>query len=352
MKTFRRLRKAPGRIIDLSGVKYLHFGGTSYLGLSTNQRYIDLYIEGIKRYGLNTGTSRSNNIQIDLYPEAEKEVAQRFGFKDAILTSSGYLAAQLCVQSLAGKGEVIYAPNAHPSLRSENTTLATPTNSFAEWATATVKQINTSSKQDFVIITNAIDNLRPELYDFAPLNGIQSGKKIYLIIDDSHGIGIIKENKCSIAQIFDKSKIEPIIVASLAKGLGTDAGIILGATELIDNLRYHPIYTAASPPSPGSIYALLHGQEIYLEEREKLQLNIKHFTQILNNDHLFIDLFPVITVDKASLDRFMYNSNIIISSFPYPNIKDKALNRIVISSSHRAPDLDTLAKKLNSFMLL
>jgi 8-amino-7-oxononanoate synthase len=95
--------------INIDGTSYLYFGGTAYLGIPQSQDFINLYIEGTKKFGLNNGTSRTNNIQLGIYDEAEKVAAKRFKADDALITSSGYLAAHLTVKALSELGQVIYA---------------------------------------------------------------------------------------------------------------------------------------------------------------------------------------------------------------------------------------------------
>ena len=78
MTTFRNLSQSTGRTIHMDDQSYLFFGGTAYLGLLDNKDYIELFKEGIDRYGLNNGTSRTNNVQLGIYAEAEKFMAGRF----------------------------------------------------------------------------------------------------------------------------------------------------------------------------------------------------------------------------------------------------------------------------------
>src|SRR5690606_14407909 len=77
MSSFQELHQPIGRIIRQAGKGYHFFGGTAYLGLSTNEEYTELFKEGVDRYGLNNGTSRSNNVQLGIYKDAESNMASR-----------------------------------------------------------------------------------------------------------------------------------------------------------------------------------------------------------------------------------------------------------------------------------
>lgn len=102
---FKAINQPFGNKIAVDGKSYLYFGGTAYLGMPTNPDFIKLYVEGIGKFGLNNGTSRTNNIQLGIYDEAEKASAARYGAAAALITSSGYLAAQLTVKALANAGD-------------------------------------------------------------------------------------------------------------------------------------------------------------------------------------------------------------------------------------------------------
>ncbi|MBD1428786.1 aminotransferase class I/II-fold pyridoxal phosphate-dependent enzyme [Sphingobacterium sp. DN04309] len=351
MNSFRHLHQPTGRIIAMDQREYLFFGGTAYLGFLVNPEYQLLVKEGIQLYGLNNGTSRSNNVQLGIYDEAEAVLAARFGYADTALFSSGYLAAQATVKSLALNGKIYYAPNSHPALwiADKPNVLA---EDFSEWITSVVKEINDSSEENFVIIANAIDNLKPELYDFSPLKNIKHSKKVILILDDSHGLGVVNKDSISanILALSACTHIDVVVVASLAKGLGTDAGLVLGDKEVIAKIKQCPIFMGASPSSPAFIYALVKSQAIYNEAFDKLQQNIRLLSSYLKPswgiNH--VSDFPVFTSINSNLYRHLYQNDILISSFPYPLPTSALLNRIVISALHSENDIQKLTEVLQS----
>lgn len=342
MKDFTHLHQPTGRLISDEDRTYLFFGGTSYLGLLVNEAYIDVYKQGISIYGLNNGTSRNNNIQLGIFDIAEEAAALRFGFEDAMLVSSGYLAAQLVVRVLALHGTLLYAPNSHPALWFD----VNPGVSglMDSWLRDVVKHINASKEESFIIVSNALDNLTPQHYDFSPLLQIDSNKRIVLLVDDSHGIGVVRKNKVSTElSMFDNTGIDVVVVASLAKGMGTDAGIILSSNKWIQRFRKSSFFTGASPASPAFMYAFTNSQEIYSDEFNKLQQNIKLLSDLIGNSLSHIPNFPVFSSTNPKLYQKLVQEGFLISSFPYPLETDPPLNRIVLSSLHNADDLKKIA---------
>ncbi|WP_104384818.1 aminotransferase class I/II-fold pyridoxal phosphate-dependent enzyme [Sphingobacterium sp. HMA12] len=342
MKNFTKLDQPTGRSIYLDGKEYLFFGGTSYLGLATDRAYTELFIEGIKRYGINNGTSRSNNVQQAIFDQAEAYASGRFGFEAGLLLSSGYLATQFVVKMLSNEGELLYAPSSHPALWLD----ANPgiTGDFRDWSLRTVEYINQSKATSFVVVSNSLDNMKPERYDFSVFGTIAADKRVTLVLDDSHGIGVLSENGISLTERdFLDANIELIVVASLAKGLATDAGLILASQKRIAEFKKSNFYTGASPSSPASLYAFVNGEQIYRKQFEKLQENILYFASLSKGYLNTVANFPVFSSNDISLYERLMEASILVSSFPYPLPTDPLLNRIVVNAHHTREDLERIS---------
>lgn len=345
MTAFQQLHQPTGRIIVKDGKQYRFFGGTAYLGLLDNPGYIELYKKGIDIYGLNNGTSRSNNVQLGVYDDAEQLLAERFGFDAAGLLSSGYLTAQAAVRTLSVGREVLYAPEAHPALWLDS--VPPGRRPFDEWRDTAIMSINSSPQKDFLIVSNTLDNLKPSYYDFKPFVELcDPSKRLFFILDDSHGIGTVRRDAVSVDLGFvqGKSNVEVLLVASLAKGMGTDAGVVMGKKGAIEQIKKHPMFRGASPPSPAAVYALINGVEFYQRAFNQLHHNIMRFNQLIEGEGKLssIPSFPVFTSSEAHLYRHFLRRHVLISSFPYPLPDSPLLNRIVISALHTEEDLNYL----------
>lgn len=326
----------------------LFFSGTAYLGMPFNEAFRKLVFKGMELYGVNHGASRNNNITLDIFSKAEGLAAKRFLSEDSILVSSGYLAAQLVIQQHYASHHFIYAPESHPALYLGAPLI--PKINYCDWVEQTIKEIN-GAKKPVLIISNALNNLKPEIYDFAWLSRIDAEHEIVILVDDSHGIGIIGEKgEGTYSRIPELPNIQKIVIASLAKALGMDAGLILANSSLIRKLRTSPVYAGSSPPSPGILYAFVHSEEIYNQELISLRQNINYFIEMLNtgSELSFIKDFPVFLVNNETLLDELIEKGINISSFPYPDPQGKKLNRIVLSSVHKMEELELLANTINS----
>ncbi|WP_432712612.1 aminotransferase class I/II-fold pyridoxal phosphate-dependent enzyme [Pedobacter sp.] len=344
---YNQLCSALGPRIDCNGQSYLYFGGTAYLGIPQNEDFLSLYMEGIKRYGLNNGTSRNNNVQLGVYEEAEEVAAQRFGAQAGLMVSSGYLAAQLTVQYFADWGRVVYAPSTHPALWLAGNPEVS--GSFGFWSRHVVELINQSLTNRWVIISNSVNNLFPEMYDFSFLKSINPDKEVLLIMDDSHGIGVLGNGRGCIANVPKLPFLKVVVVASMAKALGVDAGIVLSSAAIISQLKSSPVFVGASPPAAPALYAFMKAEAIYATELQQLQLLCRYFSDGLGAEKpafAAIENFPVYLSEEQQLADILMQQQVLISSFAYPNPQSELLNRIVLSSWHQQQDIDILLKHI------
>lgn len=343
---FDQLKTALSAHIEVGGEDFLYFGGTAYLGIPQDEAFLQYYIEGIKRFGLNNGTSRSNNVQLGIYKEAEDFVAQKFGAEAALITSSGYLAAQLLIKHFANAGQLRYAPGAHPALWLNGDPKTE--GGFKAWATRLVQEINESEADNWVLISNSMNNLYPEIFDFSFVQQINANKTLVLIVDDSHGIGVNNDGLGAYKGIPKAKNLSVVVVASMAKALGVDAGLILGTSPLIQELKKSEIFLGASPPASAGLFALMQADAIYRSAHQKLQKNVKQLSNALDGmkDWHFVEGFPVFLSKNVELSNRLFQKRILISSFPYPDKDGPVINRVVLSSWHDEAAISALIKAI------
>lgn len=338
---FKNLDKALAPSIEVNGIDYLYFGGTAYLGIPQNDSFVKLFIEGITKYGLNNGTSRGNNIQLGIYNEFEAFAATKYGVENALVSSSGYLAAKLTVAHFAEKGTLRYAPATHPSLWINGDPKVEGT--FTQWSQDLLKEINHSQQQKWVLVSNSMNNLWPEIYDFSFIHKIDPSKEVILIVDDSHGIGVLNEGTSALKSIPETSHVKVLLVASMAKALGVDAGLVLGPQKLIKELKKTDEFIGASPSSAAGLYAFMHAGEIYEKSYEQLMmLNNQFSSSLVDSDWHFAKDFPVFVYKRVDLANKLFKSNILASSFPYPTANSPVINRIIICSWHSKQQIEQL----------
>ncbi len=348
----------PSRTVQLNGEEHLFFSGTSYLGMGHQPDFKAAVIEGFNQYGTIFSASRNNNVQLKIYEAAEDFIAHWTGAEFALTVSSGLLAGQLVVQSLVNQ-QFIFAPSSHPAIWTTNAAPQYFFKNFDDFSTTIVHIVEQETKP-VVIAANAIDPLRGEFYDFSWLQNLPLDKSITLLLDDSHGIGITGTEGGGIYQqikelIGDKSNINLVVIASLAKAVGIPGGVILGDKKMIAAIRQNPMFVGASPIVPAYLFAFLKAQKTYTEARAVLQKNIQQFTTALSQcPHLpitYLPNYPVFFIKQNELFDFMLNHKILISSFPYPKSTDSPITRIILSALHTEGDIEKCKISINEYKM-
>ncbi len=324
----------------------LVFKGTDYLGITKNQEYRAYLIEGLSKYGSSFGGSRLSGSFADLYHAAENRLAEISGSEAALTFSSGTLSGLAIIEILDKNKQFIYAPDTHPAL-------SVPENnyqnlSFAYWKNILLEKYAKTDKP-IVILSNSLNPLNVEKYEFSWVKELAVNKKIILIIDDSHGFGILgKEGGGVFSQLPDNDNIEKIVISSLGKAWGLPGGVVLASKKIIYKLRTSSLFGGASPIIPAYLSAFLKSTQIYTHNRKRLKNNIHFFIKHLSdkNQFKFFADFPVFSTQNHALYDLLLSHNIEISAFNYPSPDAERYTRIVLSALHSEKDIIELYKAI------
>lgn len=342
----------PGRTIQVREKDWLYFSGTSYLGMSHHSGFRDLLLEGLLKYGTHFGGSRRSNVHIRLFETVEQYLAQLTGFEQALLFSSGTLAGQVLLKVLKNEAELVLAPGVHPALWDMEGPGTSP--SWDSWASEVATRIQTEGPT-LAILSNSLDPLRVQRMDLQFLQHLTPQRRVLLVVDDSHGFGVLGTNGIGcLPEFLSFKSFEILGVSSLGKACGIPAGAVFGPPYWIEKIWQSPFMGGASPASPAFLYAFLHGAPFYSTQRAILQRNLAHFQNALQQriEHFqYISGFPAFFSIEPDLAAHLEAHEIFLSSFRYPTPMDPLYNRIVISSLHQPPDIDHLVHTLDTFFL-
>ncbi len=339
----------PGREINVQGKKYLYFGGTSYLGLQTDEKFQNVFIKNIKKFGTNYGASRKSNVRLKVFDKAETLLASIVGCEAAVTLSSGYLAGQFIAQNFnKPEFKLFYAPDTHSALYNNyNKPFAT----FSYLNDSIRDHIAQNEKVIPVLFLDSIDFDACNYPDFEGLKDLPLDK-IILIADDSHGIGIIGENGEGVFKTIKKFNAKELIVCcSLGKSYGIQAGAVMGTSKRIKQLSDTAFFGGASPAAPSSIATFIDAQPIYRSKRKQLLSNIGYFDKLVENIATFksINGHPAYTFQDEQLTDFLENNGFILTNFNYPEESATLMSRIVISSHHLKDDIGYISESINAY---
>jgi 8-amino-7-oxononanoate synthase len=341
-----QLSNSPSRTALVNRKAFLFFSGYSYLGMQHEQGFVELVYDGMEKYGWLFPSSRISNTQLNLFEELE-----------AKLSSITHTAATACFASGFGSGTVASSlfkdhpitvcPEAHPAVNK----LKQQALAFDKWAEKTLHIIHENKfDKTPVLIADSVNPLTGEVNDFDFLQYIE--KPLIVIVDDSHGMGLLGENGEGIMALLPKKEnIEYIVTYSLSKALGINGGAISCTNKATASaIKQLPDFTGSTSMSPALAYAFLNADKIYTQQRKKLRGNITSLKNLLqDNEAIFNDeRLPIFILPEQLDEEYFAKKDIIISSFSYPAINGKKINRAVLNALHTEEDLKQLASSIMS----
>jgi len=333
----------PDRIISVQGEEYLYFGGTSYLGMASLSEFQNSLAQNIKKWGTFYGSSRNANVKLSVYDRFEQVFAKQIGSDASVTVSSGTLAGKLTTDYLSNTiSTFFHYPKTHPAILEKG---SLPLFIDGELHPKLVDDVI----EEIVITADAIVSLKvtPTSFDF--LDQISQKKKITLVIDESHSLGIVGKNGEGIFNSITNRKIErKIMISSLGKALGLSGGIIASDKQFIDALKEESVFVSSSGANPAYLETYLKGQDLYAIQRQKLKNNLDFLNSGLNFSKklTFTDNYPVLYSNNDAIFATLLNNNIVITRFKYPTYKNP-MNRIVITANHTKKDVEKLINILN-----
>ena len=341
-----KVNRFPDRKITIDHQEYLYFGGTAYLGLSTNKRFQKIIIKNLKTWGTAYGSSRNANIKLSAFETGEEYLAQLIQAEASLTVSSGMLAGKLVIDNLKTQTDCFFHfPNLHNALKADNSLPI-----FIDGKPN--PRLLDAKIEKFSILTDAVPSSNVQPIDLSVLNIIPANKEITLVVDESHSLGIIGHGGCGFFSQIEYTNIKrKIMIASLGKAMGLTGGVIAGDLAFISQIKQNPTYASAAGMNPAFAQSIAKAEKIFAKQHCKLQLNLKFIDENLSKSSLinFDVSYPLIYPKIKNVYNILKQNNIIITNFPYPNDAGE-LNRIVITANHKKKDLRKLIAVLNGLI--
>ena len=340
-----QVNEIPNRVFYKDGEEFLYFGGTNYLGVTTLPEFQKILLAGFQKWGTSYGSSRSANIQLEVYKTAEDLLAQQIGTEAVVTISSGMLAGKLALEQLQHTTDLLFHfPNTHPALMHPFSLPLIQNGKLNPFLLdPTVSRVG--------IVADSIPTLEVTPINLSILKDIPSSKIITLLLDESHSFGLLGDKGQGVLNQYQLPNIhQKIAIASLGKAIGLSGGFIAGDSHFINEIKKQQNFIGASGMNPAFLETFVNAQELYQLQRQLLKDNLNYVNQHLvpNTALTFTKDYPVIYFDQDELLQLLLENSIIPTSFPYPTASGK-LSRIVISAHHTKADLDKMIQQLNVF---
>ena len=282
----RRFDDLQSPVIRVDGREVVQLSSSNYLGLARHPRLIEAARDATARYGTASGSSRLIAGNHPLYDALEEELAAFVGAESALVFATGYLANVGLLPALAGERDVIFSDAlAHASLVDGCRLSRAPTAVFRHNDPATLEAALAShpTARRRIVVADGVYSMDGDLAPLPEILDLCERRDAWLVLDDSHGTGVLGENGRGTAEHFGVGERVPVLMGTLGKSLGSFGAWVAGPRSLRETLINRArgfIFTCALPPSAlAASRAALRVLADEPEHRRRLWENTRHLRE-------------------------------------------------------------------------
>jgi 5-aminolevulinate synthase len=360
----------PYGINNHNGKKIVIWCSNDYLAMSQNKEAIKQAIIAAKSFGVGSGGTRNISGNTHLMVELEKEVADLHNKEAALVFSSGYVANEASIITLAKiiPDLVIFSDQKnHASIISGIRNSRLEKNIFKhndlEHLEELLKKYPLS--QPKIIIFESVYSMDGDFAKIAEICKLANKYKALTYIDEVHGVGLYGKRGGGVCEELNLASKIDIIQGTFAKAYGCIGGYIAASKEIIDSIRSNAsgfiFTTSLTPITLAAILVNIQHLKNSSKERKQHQIQVKKTKEALKNLGIKIidnqsHIISIVVGDakKAKMisERLLNEHNIYIQHINYPTVKinDERL-RITPTPLHSDEMIKDLIKALQESWL-
>ena len=358
-KTFLTLRSPQGATVEMEGRgEVLVLSSNNYLGLAAHPEVVQAAKDGLDRYGAGTASVRFICGTFEPHLELEAALAELVGTEAALTYASCWNANEALIPSLTDENTVLISDELNHASIVDAMRLAKPARKviFGHSDVDELREALVSCEpgQRKLVVTDGVFSMEGDLARLPELVELTREHDAILIVDDSHGTGVMGTTGRGVAEHFGLLGEIDVITSTLGKALGGAAGgFVASSREVCDLLaqRSRPqLFSNGIPPSVacGALAAVrvLRSQP---ELVERLHTSSRTFRERLA-EVCFRPLageaaiIPIIVGDTAfaiEVSGRLLDESVFVTGFGYPVVPEgTARVRVQMSAALEPEHLD------------
>ncbi len=257
-KRFRVLDAPQGpRTRLVSGTEVVVASSNDYLGLANDPAVVQAGIDGLRRYGAGTASVRFISGTFTPHLELEQALADWVGTAAATTYVSCWNANAAVIATIADRGTVICSDALnHASII--DACRAAPAKARVVYPHGDVEALDRllaehAAASRKIVVTDGVFSMEGDLAPLPELVEVARRHGAVLILDDSHGTGVMGETGRGTAEHFGLHGEIDIITGTLGKALGGAAGgFVAGSLPVVGLLEQQArpaLFSNALPPT-------------------------------------------------------------------------------------------------------
>jgi len=348
-------------IEDLKGVKALIEGrevilfcSNDYLGISRSERFKEVVLEILDKWGAGAPSSRSIAGSFLIHRELEEELSRFKGTERTLLFSTGYMANMGILTTLVGEGDLILSDQFnHASIidgaRLSRAEVWVYKHKDMDHLEDLLKRSNHRRK---LIVSDGVFSMEGDIAPLRELKELSDKYGAILVIDDAHGTGVLGKEGRGIAEHFGLLGQIDVQMGTLGKALGIMGAFVAGEAVLVEYLLNRArtfMYTTSLPPVV--VGMAKEALRILKEEpwrREKLWENTRLFREGAKRLGFRVlgetPIVPIVIGDDELTMRFsaaLFEMGIYVQGIRPPTVPPGTSRlRFSISALHSKSDIE------------
>jgi glycine C-acetyltransferase len=231
-----------GATVRLEGIgEVIVLCSNNYLGLADHPAVIEAGIAGLRHNGAGTASVRFICGTLDAHRRLEKSIAELVGCESALTYVSCWNANEAIIPTAATEGDVIISDELNHASIIDGCRLARGAErtvyKHGDMAALEALLKQHSDKKVRFVITDGVFSMEGAVADLPRIVELCRRYDAILILDDSHGIGVLGRTGRGTPEHFNLLGQVDIITGTLGKALGGAAGgYVAGRQHVIDLL--------------------------------------------------------------------------------------------------------------------
>src|SRR5256885_2944947 len=298
--------------VVVNGRPTLMFGSNNYLGLTLHPDVVAAARDAVAQYGTGTTGSRTANGTLAIHEELERQLADWFGKRHAIIFSTGYQANLSLIGGLCGAGDVILIDSdSHASIYDATRQAAAQVigvrHNSAESLRKKLERLPAEERNRLVVV-EGLYSIRGDVAQLRDIVAVRRAHGACLLVDEAHSLGTYGPTGLGCAE--DQGVLDDVdfVVGTFSKSLAGIGGVcVSNHTELraLHFLARAYVFTASGSPSNiASVAAAVNVVRSHPELRELLWANVHRLRQGLRELGYVIGetespIVPILIGDEA-----------------------------------------------------
>lgn len=340
LKDLRVYQSPQGPEVKLKGLgDVIVLSSNDYLGMADNPAVIEAGVEALKKYGAGTASVRFICGFFEPHQELERDLADFLGTGSSLSYVSCWTANHAILDALCDRQTHVFSDELNHASIIDAMKLARPggksiyPHSDTD-ALETALQEHADVKRKLVI-TDGVFSMEGDLAPIPRLVELCEEHDAILIVDDSHGLGVMGETGRGTAEHFGLHGKVDIVTGTLGKALGGAAGgFVAGSRQLCQVLEQRSRPQLFSNGLPPTVAASARQALVELREDPGLVGGLRRNTATYRGMLTEAGFDPVpgesaivpVLVGETSraigISRAMLEEGVFVTGFGYPVVPE------------------------------